>query len=123
MRPFNLKKATSRFVTLEIDEESVKQRVKEAFTERFGEGFVKKIFIGKYPEGYEVVVYLENKKISVADLGTLVNEQMQRRPGLMVKLNGDRSVKYGAVVKVLDAARSAGAARYMLVAERLKTGS
>lgn len=47
---------------LEINEDRVKQRVYEAFTERFGEGFVKKIFIGKYPEGYEVVVYLENKK-------------------------------------------------------------
>ena len=62
MRPFNYQKATSRFVTLEIDEESVKQRVYEAFTERFGEGFVKKIFIGKYPGNYGVVVYLENKK-------------------------------------------------------------
>jgi hypothetical protein len=47
---------------LEIDEGSVKQRVYEAFTERFGEGFVKKIFIGKYPGNYGVVVYLENKE-------------------------------------------------------------
>ena len=62
MRPFNLKKAKSRFVTLEIDEESVKQRVKDAFTERFGEGFVKRIFIGKYPSSYGVIVYLANKK-------------------------------------------------------------
>ena len=62
MRPFNYQKATSRFVTLEIDEESVKQRVCEAFTAQFGEGFVKKIFIGKYPSSYEVVVYLENEK-------------------------------------------------------------
>jgi hypothetical protein len=55
MRLFN-----SRY--LEINEESVKRRVYEAFTERFGEGFVKKIFIGKYPSSYEVVVYLENKE-------------------------------------------------------------
>ena len=68
-------------------------------------------------------VYLDGKKISVEDLGSLVNELIQRRPGLMVKVNGDRSVKYGTVIKVLDAARSAGALRYMLVAERLKTGS
>ena len=47
---------------LKVDEESVKQRVYEAFTERFGEGFVKKIFIGKYPSSYEVVVYLKNEK-------------------------------------------------------------
>jgi biopolymer transport protein ExbD len=68
-------------------------------------------------------VYLENKKVSVADLGPLVNEQIQRRPGLIVKVNGDRGVKYGAIVKVLDAARGAGAGRYMLVAERLQAGS
>ena len=66
MRPFNYLKAKSRFVTLEIDEESVKQRVYEAFTERFGEGFVKKIFIGKYPKSYGVV-YLENEK-SLTDI-------------------------------------------------------
>jgi hypothetical protein len=58
MRPFN----SLRYFNLELDEESVKQRVYEAFTERFGEGFVKKIFIGKYPSSYEVVVYLENKE-------------------------------------------------------------
>ena len=56
MRPF------SSFRYLEINEESVKQRVYEAFTGRFGKGFVKKIFIGKYPSSYEVVVYLENEK-------------------------------------------------------------
>jgi len=56
MQPF------SSLKYLRIDEESVKQRVYEAFTERFGEGFVKKIFIGKYPSSYEVVVYLENEK-------------------------------------------------------------
>ena len=58
MRPFN----SLRYFSLELDEESVKQRVYEAFTERFGEGFVKKIFIGKYPGNYGVVVYLENQK-------------------------------------------------------------
>ena len=56
MRPFNYQKATSRFVTLEIDEESVrfahqrlrlmvKQRVKEAFTERFGEDSSRKYLL------------------------------------------------------------------------------
>lgn len=47
---------------LKVDEEKVKQRVYEAFTERFGEEFVKKIFIGKYPDGYGVIVYIENKE-------------------------------------------------------------
>jgi hypothetical protein len=46
---------------LELDEESVKEIIREAFTEKFGEGFVKRIFIGRYPGSYEAVVYLENK--------------------------------------------------------------
>ncbi|MGV8073392.1 MAG: ExbD/TolR family protein [Syntrophobacteraceae bacterium] len=68
-------------------------------------------------------VYLDNKKVPVEDLSSLVNEVIRRRPGLMVKVNGDRSVKYGTIVKVLDAARTAGAIRYMLVSERLNKGS
>ncbi len=47
---------------LEVDEESTKQRVYEAFTEKFGEGFVKKIFIGKYPSSYGVIVYISSKE-------------------------------------------------------------
>jgi biopolymer transport protein ExbD len=65
-------------------------------------------------------LYLEDKKISVEDLTSLVTEQIQRRPGLMVKVNGDRTVKYGAIVKVLDAVRSAGVEKYLLAADRLR---
>jgi len=56
MQPFN------SLTHLEIDEEEIKQKAYEVFTKRFGEGFVKKVFIGRYPEGYELVVYLKNKK-------------------------------------------------------------
>ena len=34
----------------------------ETFNKQFGDGFVKKVFIGKYPEGYELVVYVRDKK-------------------------------------------------------------
>jgi hypothetical protein len=47
---------------LEIDEEEIKERVYEVFDKQFGDGFVKRIFIGKYPEGYELVVYVKDKK-------------------------------------------------------------
>ena len=50
------------FRHLEIDEEGIRDAVYRAFTERFGEGFVKRIFIGKYPSSYEVVVYLATSK-------------------------------------------------------------
>jgi len=47
--------------TVVIDEEEVKEIVRDAFTEEFGEGFVKDIYIGKFPSNYELVVYLENE--------------------------------------------------------------
>ena len=47
---------------LEIDQEEIKERVYEAFNGQFGDNFVKGIFIGKYPEGYELVVYVKDKK-------------------------------------------------------------
>lgn len=46
----------------EVNEESLKQRVYEAFTEKFGDGFVKKIFIGKYPSSYGVIVSITSKE-------------------------------------------------------------
>lgn len=45
----------------QVDEEEVKTVVTEAFAQRFGRGFVKDLFIGKYPENYEVVVYVRDK--------------------------------------------------------------
>lgn len=46
----------------QVDEQEVKAIVTEAFTKRFGTGFVKDMFIGKYPENYEVVVYVQDKR-------------------------------------------------------------
>lgn len=65
-------------------------------------------------------VYLDSAKVSVDDLPRLVHARIEQQPGLVVKINGDKSIKYSMVVRVLDAARQAGAARYLLVAERMK---
>lgn len=48
-------------VRMEIDEEGVKEIVRDAFAKEFGEGFVKDIYIGKYPSSYGLVIYLANK--------------------------------------------------------------
>lgn len=68
-------------------------------------------------------IYFEKKPVSAEELETHVREEIGKRPGILLKLNGDRTIRYGAVVKVLEAARNAGADRYILVAERLKSGS
>ena len=67
-------------------------------------------------------VFLDDKKISVDDLRRLVESRVQQQPGVVVRVNGDKSIKYDIVVKILEAARNAGAARYLLVAEKSKPG-
>ena len=65
-------------------------------------------------------VYLDDRKVNVDDLRRLVESRIQRQPGVVVRVNGDKGIKYSVLVKVLDATRGAGAARYLLVAEKLK---
>lgn len=65
-------------------------------------------------------IFLDDKKVSVDDLRRLVEARVRQQPGIVVRVNGDKSIKYDIVVKVIDATRGAGAARYLLVAEKLK---
>ena len=67
-------------------------------------------------------VFLDDKKISVDDLRRLVESRVQQQPGVIVRVNGDKNIKYDIVVKILEATRNAGAARYLLVAEKSKPG-
>jgi biopolymer transport protein ExbD len=68
-------------------------------------------------------VYLDSAKVTVEDLPRLVQARVERQPELVVKINGDKNIKYNKVIQVLDAARGAGAVRYMLVTERPKPGA
>jgi len=68
-------------------------------------------------------VFLDDKKVSLDDLRQLVESRVQQQPGVVVRVNGDKGIQYGLVVKVLDATRAAGAARYFLVAEKPKNRS
>jgi biopolymer transport protein TolR len=65
-------------------------------------------------------VFLDGKYISIDGLYRVLQADAQQR-GMMVKINGDKRIKYEVVLKVLDATRKAGVLRYLLVAE--KTGS
>jgi biopolymer transport protein ExbD len=65
-------------------------------------------------------VYMEGKKISLDELGRIAALKVKQQPGIMIKVKGDRDIRYKALVKVLDAVRSAGISRYMLAAEKIK---
>ena len=64
-------------IHLEIDEDEIRQIAYETFNKRFGDGFVKKVFIGKYPEGYELVVYVRDKKdlINILNLSHSLSDE------------------------------------------------
>lgn len=64
--------------------------------------------------------YMEGKKISVDELRRIAALKVQEQPGIMIKVKGDKDIRYKALVKVLDAVRSAGISRYMLAAEKIK---
>ena len=65
-------------------------------------------------------VYMEGKKISLDELGRIAALKVKQQPGIMIKVKGDRDIRYKALVKVLDAVRSAGISHYMLAAEKIK---
>jgi biopolymer transport protein TolR len=69
----------------------------------------------------EGVLFLDNKKVTIDDLQRLLRTEVERKPGVMVKINGDRTIAYEKVINVLDATRSAGVIRYLLVAKRPQT--
>jgi biopolymer transport protein ExbD len=65
-------------------------------------------------------VYMEGKKVSVDELSRIAAMKVKQQPGIMIKVKGDRDIRYKALVKVLDAVRSAGISRYMLAAEKIR---
>lgn len=65
-------------------------------------------------------IYLEGKKISVAELRQVAALKVKQQPGIMIKVKGDKTIRYKALVKVLDAVRSAGISRYILAAEKTR---
>lgn len=67
-------------------------------------------------------VFWDEKKVSIGELRRLVEPRVKINPAVVVKINGDKSLKYNIVMKVLDSTRAAGAAQYILVTERMKPG-
>ena len=67
-------------------------------------------------------IFLDDKKVSLNDLRRLVEARVQQQPGVVVRINGDKSITYSILAEVVDTTRGAGAARYLLIAEKPKPG-
>ena len=58
--------------------------------------------------GSDERVYLDNKPIDLPALETALRQAKEKNPKLQVQFSADRTVSYGTVVAIVDAARAAG---------------
>jgi len=67
-------------------------------------------------------IFVNQKKVSEADLGRALNDAFGSSPDRVVILRGDRDVLLGQVVKVLSIAKQSGASEIAIAAEAEKKG-
>jgi biopolymer transport protein ExbD len=53
-------------------------------------------------------IYLDNKPIALSTLEQTLRDAKEKNPQLQVQFSADKTVSYGTVVAIVDAARSAG---------------
>ena len=58
--------------------------------------------------GSDETIYLDNKPISLSVLEKALRAAKEKNPKLQVQFSADKTVSYGTVVAIVDAARSAG---------------
>ena len=58
--------------------------------------------------GADETVYLDNQAIALTALEGKLREAKAKEPKVQVQFSADRSVSYGTVVSIVDAARAAG---------------
>ena len=58
--------------------------------------------------GADETIYLDNKQIALNELEATLRRAKQQDPKLQVQFSADKSVSYGTVVAIVDAARAAG---------------
>src|SRR4030042_2387400 len=63
-------------------------------------------------------IFLDDKQISIEDLRRLVERRVQQQPGMVVMINGDKSITCEKFAQVLEVTRMAGAGRYLLATEK-----
>jgi biopolymer transport protein ExbD len=85
---------------------AVKLKLPEAKTaEEFGKQKLDRLLLSI---GADERVFLNETPVTLAGLEQAFREAKQRNPDVVLQLSADRSVSYGTVVAVVDAARAAG---------------
>ncbi|HUJ70734.1 MAG TPA: biopolymer transporter ExbD [Verrucomicrobiae bacterium] len=85
---------------------AVKLVLPEAKTaEAVGREKIQRISIAVGPDEQ---IYLDNKQVDVSVLEAALRQAKENNPNLQVQFSADRTVSYGRVVAIVDAARAAG---------------
>jgi len=64
---------------LELNYDELRQSVEGVFTEEFGRGFIKDVYVTKYPEAYSVVVFVKKKEVDrMFNLSHQLMDQFER---------------------------------------------
>ncbi len=58
--------------------------------------------------GSDETIYLDNKPVALSALEKALRDAKQGNPKVQVQFSADKTVSYGTVVAIVDAARSAG---------------
>jgi biopolymer transport protein TolR len=68
------------------------------------------------------ILYVNDRKISIDELTKSIQDSAKQGSKIMLRINGDKSIKYRTVIKVIRAARDAGVVRYLLMTEKIEGG-
>jgi biopolymer transport protein ExbD len=58
--------------------------------------------------GSDETIYLDNKPVALSVLEKALHDAKEKNPKVQVQFSADKTVSYGTVVAIVDAARSAG---------------
>ena len=58
--------------------------------------------------GSDETIYLDNKPVALSVLEKALRDAKEKNPKVQVQFSADKTVSYGTVVSIVDAARSAG---------------
>ena len=97
--------ATTTFRYATNEPSAVKLSLPEAKTaEEVGKQKTNQIRVTVTPDG---TIYLDKERIAVGGLEKALREAKQKNPNVVLELSADKTVSYGTVVSVVDAARAA----------------
>ncbi len=98
--------ATTTFRLATKEPTAVKLSLPEAKTaEEVGRQKTNQLRITVAPNGE---IYLDQQRIGLPGLEKSLREAIEKNPNLVLEFSADKSVSYGTVVAVVDAARAAG---------------